>query len=140
MNSDFAIAMHCLLLLALSPDQMVKSTELANRACVHPVRIRKILSLLKRKHYIQSKEGACGGFFLSSDPREVTLDQIYQLTSSGTLQPRCPQKNEGCMVGAHMEETLNQIFSQAEQQVEHFLRQFTVWDVLNLIKEQQTKS
>lgn len=139
MNSDFAIAMHCLLVLALSPNRMVKSNDIASSACVHPVRIRNILSILKRNHYIQSKEGASGGFFLSSDPREVTLDRIYQLTSSGTLQPKCPQRNEGCLVGAHMEEILNQIFIEAELQVEQFLRKFTIWDILNLIKEQQKK-
>lgn len=135
MNSDFSIAIHCLLLLADQTNSTVTSDSIANSACVHPVRIRKVLGILKRNGYIGSKEGAGGGFYLSSDPSQITLDEIYQLTSLGTLQPKCPQKNLHCPIGANIKEVLQSIFYEAEHQVELFLHRFTIRDVLRLIKK-----
>lgn len=137
MNSDFSIALHCLLLLADQPDIIATSNVIAERACVHPVRIRKILGTLKKKGYIQSKEGASGGFFLASDPNQITLDEIYRLTSQGTLQPKCPNANQNCPISANFKETVQTIFDQAETQVELFLKQYTIWDVLCLVKGQK---
>lgn len=137
MNSDFSIALHCLLLLADQPDIIATSNVIAERACVHPVRIRKILGILRKKGYIQSKEGASGGFFLASDPSQITLDEIYRLTSHGTLKPKCPTTNKNCPISANFKETLQIIFDQAEMKVELFLKQYTIWDVLCLVKGQQ---
>lgn len=137
MNSNFSIALHCLLLLADQPNNMATSNLIADRACVHPVRIRKILGLLRKEGYIRSKEGAGGGFYLASDPRKVTLDEIYRLTSYGTLSPKCPNINKDCAIGANIQETLKSIFHQAELQVELFLKQYTIWDVLCLVKGQK---
>lgn len=137
MNSDFSIALHCLLLLADQPNIIATSNVIAKRACVHPVRIRKILGTLRKKGYIRSKEGASGGFFLASDPNQITLDEIYRLTSYGTLKPKCPNINKNCQINANFKETLQGIFDQAEAQVELFLKQYTIGDVLCLVKEQK---
>ena len=48
MNSNFTLAVHSLTILALQPDRMSSSEAIAESACVHPVRIRKVLSLLKK--------------------------------------------------------------------------------------------
>lgn len=137
MNSEFSIALHCLLLLADQPNMIATSNEIAHRACVHPVRIRKILGILRREGYIRSKEGAGGGFYLASDPCQVTLDEIYRLTSIGTLRPKCPTSNKDCIISANFKETLHNIFYQAESQVELFLKQYTIRDVLHLVKSQK---
>ena len=47
MSSDFTLAIHSLTYLALQPDRMSTSNAISESACVHPVRIRKVLSLLK---------------------------------------------------------------------------------------------
>lgn len=47
MNSDFTLAIHSLTYLALQPDRMSTSDGISESAGVHPVRIRKVLSLLK---------------------------------------------------------------------------------------------
>lgn len=138
MNSNFSIALHCLLLLADQPNHIATSNVIANRACVHPVRIRKILGILRREGYIRSKEGAGGGFYLASDPCQITLDEIYRLTSLGTLKPKCPNTNKDCTIGANIQETLQSIFYQAESQVELFLKQYTIQDVLCSVKGQKS--
>lgn len=52
MNSDFALALHCLLLLAFKLDQPITSAQIAKSAEVHPVRVRKILGELKKADFI----------------------------------------------------------------------------------------
>ncbi|MED4796952.1 transcriptional regulator, partial [Priestia megaterium] len=52
MNSDFTLAIHSLIFLALQPDRMATSDAISEIACVLPVRIRKVLSLLKIHGFI----------------------------------------------------------------------------------------
>lgn len=136
MNSEFSIAIHSLSLLAICSDRIVTSEMIASSACVHPARVRKILSLLRKNGYIQSKEGAGGGFYLSSDPQKVTLGEIYRLTCYGTLKPKCSKNNESCFVGAHINNVLQMIMQDAEKQVEMFLKNTTISDVFDLMKQQ----
>ena len=137
MNSDFTLAVHSLALLAIKPGQMATSDYLAGSASVHPVRMRKILSLLKKNGYIVSKEGAGGGFTLSCRVEDVTLDKIYNLTSIGALQPRCPDSNQYCLVGANLSNVLGDIFTDAENHLTAFLKQYTIRDIIQSLKQKQ---
>ena len=110
MNSDFTLAIHSLSFLALQPDRMSTSDAISESAGVHPVRIRKVLSLLKKHGFIKSKEGTGGGFIFELDLSEVNLWDIYKITSEGALQPKCPESNEKCIVGANMQRVLCSIF------------------------------
>lgn len=130
MNSHFSLAVHSLTLLAHQPERAASSSFIAESASVHPVRIRKVLSLLKQHDLIQSKEGAGGGFVLSQPPEAVTLWDVYQVTSKGTLQPRCPDENPDCTVGANMKHVLGSVFSDGEDVFGEHLDQFTIADML----------
>ena len=123
MNSEFALALHSLILLAYDPDQMLKSSEIAKSISVHPVRVRKILSLLKKSGYIDSREGIKGGFIFNCNPEKVTLDEIYRLTLKDVLKPKCHSCCESrCKVGANIEDVLDDIFLEADQKLQDFLR------------------
>ncbi|WP_175987489.1 Rrf2 family transcriptional regulator [Bacillus sp. Marseille-Q1617] len=135
MNSDFTLAIHSLTYLALQLDRMSKSDAIAESAGVHAVRIRKVLSLLKKHGIIKSKEGNGGGFILARDLSEVNLFDIYMLTSEGALQPKCPESNEACMVGANMRNVLFNIFLGAEEHLGDYLKQYTIKDIVDLISK-----
>jgi Rrf2 family protein len=137
MNSDFTLAIHSLAFLALQPDRMSTSTDISESAGVHPVRIRKVLSLLKKHRFIQSKEGTGGGFIFSLDLSEVNLWHIYQLTSEGALQPKCPESNNQCIVGSNMQKVLFTIFLGAEEHLGDYLKNYTIKDVVDLINQKQ---
>ncbi|MED3549698.1 RrF2 family transcriptional regulator [Cytobacillus praedii] len=137
MNSDFTLAIHSLAFLALQPDRMSTSIDISESAGVHPVRIRKVLSLLKKHRFIQSKEGTGGGFIFSLDLSEVNLWHIYQLTSEGALQPKCPESNNQCIVGSNMQKVLFTIFLGAEEHLGDYLKNYTIKDVVDLINQKQ---
>jgi Rrf2 family protein len=137
MNSDFTLAIHSLTLLALQPDRMSTSEYIAESAGVHPVRIRKVLSLLKKHGFIKSKEGTGGGFIFALDLSEVNLWDIYKITSEGALQPKCPESNERCIVGANMQSVLFTIFLGAEDHLGEYLKDYTIREIVDLINQKE---
>ncbi|WP_077212185.1 RrF2 family transcriptional regulator [Bacillus dakarensis] len=136
MNSDFTLAVHSLTLLSLLPDRMSTSDAIAESACVHPVRIRKVLGLLKKQGFIQSREGTGGGFVFTKEPSEVSLWDLYQLTANGTIQPKCPKSNHECIVGSNMKHVLTSIFEDGEEYLGSFLNQYTIQDIVKQVKQE----
>jgi Rrf2 family protein len=137
MNSDFTLAIHSLTLLALQPDRMATSDIISDSAGVHPVRIRKVLSLLKKHGFIKTKEGTGGGFIFASELSEVNLWDIYKITSEGALQPKCPDSNEKCIVGANMQKVLFSIFLGAEEHLGEYLKNYSIKEVVNHINREK---
>lgn len=136
MNSDFTLAIHSLTLLSLRQGRMSSSDAIAESACVHPVRIRKVLGLLKKQGFIQTKEGTGGGFVFTKEPSEVSLWDLYQLTSNGSIQPKCPKPNHECIVGSNMKHVLTSIFQDGEQHLGSFLSQYTIQDIVKQVKQE----
>lgn len=136
MNSDFTLAVHSLTYLALQPDRMSTSDAISESAGVHPVRIRKVLGLLKKHGFIKSKEGTGGGFIFALDLSEVNLWDIYKITSEGALQPKCPESNKQCIVGKNMQHVLFTIFIGAEEHLGTFLKDYTIKEVVDLINQE----
>ncbi|MEH7095269.1 RrF2 family transcriptional regulator [Neobacillus vireti] len=137
MNSDFTLAIHSLTFLALQPDRMSTSDAISASACVHPVRIRKVLSLLKKHGIIKSKEGPGGGFLFALELNEVNLWDIYKITSEGALQPKCPDSNERCIVGANMQRVLFSIFLGAEEHLGEYLKDYTLKEIIDLVNKEE---
>jgi len=137
MNSDFTLAIHSLTFLALQPDRMSTSDAISESAGVHPVRIRKVLSLLKKHGFINSKEGTGGGFMFGLNLSEVNLWDLYRITSEGALQPKCPESNEQCIVGANMQRVLFTIFLGAEEHLGEYLKDYTMKEVVDLVNQVQ---
>ncbi|ALS25332.1 MULTISPECIES: RrF2 family transcriptional regulator [Paenibacillus] len=140
MNSEFTIAVHSLVLLAYRLDHMATSDMIAANVCTHPARVRKVMSCLKKQGYVATKEGTGGGYALNCNPAEVTLAQIYRATSIGSLKPSWCSGNEeeDCMIACNMADVMDQIFSEAEEQMLAFLSRVTIHDVLNRIREVQS--
>ncbi|MEW9053107.1 MAG: Rrf2 family transcriptional regulator [Neobacillus sp.] len=136
MNSDFTLAIHSLTFLALQPDRMSTSDAISESSGVHPVRIRKVLSLLKRNGFIKTKEGTGGGFIFAQDLSEVNLWDLYKVTSEGALQPKCLESNKQCVVGANMQRVLLTIFLGAEEHLGMYLKDYTMKEIVDLINQQ----
>ncbi|MEK3719951.1 RrF2 family transcriptional regulator [Paenibacillus sp. FSL H8-0034] len=143
MNSEFTIAVHSLTLLAYKPEHMATSDMIAHNVCTHPARVRKVMALLRKQGYVGAKEGIGGGFILKCEPDQVTLGEIYQLTSLGSVKPGwCSGDIEQeCMVACNMASVMEGIFMNAERQMIEYFNQWTILDVLIQVrKEQQSKA
>jgi len=143
MTSEFNIAVHSLVYLANLPDRMATSETIATNICTHPARVRKVLALLRKHQYITAKEGAGGGFFLSCDPDQVTLAELYHLTSKGTLKPSWrsgnPQSPCGCHVTINIGSVMDSIYDEAERYFEKCLENLTISSVLQKVREAKAR-
>lgn len=135
MHSEFVIAVHSLVLLAYTPGRLRTSDNIADSIIIHPVRVRKVLAELRRHGFIQSKEGAKGGFYLSRDPDSIFLDELYAIFADGSVVPKWPEVNPRCPIGGHIEESMTLIFETVEKGIKEHFHLFSIADVLNRIHE-----
>lgn len=137
MNSEYTIAVHCMVYLASLPERMANSEAIADNVCTHAARIRKVMGLLKRGGYVQTKEGIGGGFYLDCQPEEVNLGELYRIVCFGSMKPGwCSGNTEtDCAVAANISNVMDSIYYDAEQQLAKYLSRWTIKDVLNRVLE-----
>lgn len=136
MNSEFIIAVHGLVLLAHRPDGMASSEEIASNVCTNPVRVRKVMSVLRKNGYIETREGSGGGYRLVADPQSITLADVYRALAAGSLAPSwCSGNPEmDCVVGSNMRDVMNAVFCGADQQLAAYLETITIGRMLAQIE------
>jgi len=132
-NSDFALGVHTLLLLATYEGELLTSGRLSELLKVHPVRIRKVLSKMKSKGYIDSKEGSSGGFSISCDLSQVSLKEIYLLNQEDLLKPKCHDCCPSCKIGSNIENVLDKILMGADDKFQEYLGKYTLKNVLGML-------
>lgn len=133
MNSEFIIAVHSLVLLAYRPDGMASSEEIATNVCTNPVRVRKVMSCLRKTGFVDTREGSGGGYRLSRQPDSVTLADIYRALASGSLAPSWCSGNpeQDCVVSSNMGEVMNAVFCGADRQLELYFETITIGQMLS---------
>ncbi|OUM94081.1 MAG: Rrf2 family transcriptional regulator [Thermobacillus sp. ZCTH02-B1] len=137
MNSEFTIAVHSLVLLAYLPGRMASSETIAENVQTNPARIRKVMGVLRRSGFVETREGMRGGYRLAVEPGEVTLGDIYRAMAAGSLMPTwCSGDPEmDCVVGSNMRKVMDGIFCEAEKRLESYLDSVTIQHVLARIRE-----
>lgn len=135
MNSEFVIAVHGLVLLAHRPDGMASSEEIAANVCTNPVRVRKVMSCLRKQGFVETREGSGGGYRLSGPAEQITLADVYRALASGSLAPSwCSGNPEmDCIVGSRMGEVLGDVFCGADQQLARYLESITIGQMLRRV-------
>jgi len=136
MNSEFTIAVHSLVYLAYLPERMASSEAIAENVQTNPARIRKVMSVLRKSGFVETREGTRGGYRLAVDPGAVTLGDIYRAMASGSLMPSwCSGDPEmDCIVGSNMRTVMNGIFCTAEKRLEDYFDSITIRSVLGQIR------
>jgi Rrf2 family protein len=132
-NSDFALSVHVLLLLASYKGELLTSMMLSELLKVHPVRIRKVLSKMKSMGYIDSKEGSSGGFSISCDLSKVSLKDIYIMNQEDLLKPKCHDCCVTCKIGSNIETVLDEILAGADEKFRDYLEKYTLKKVLGML-------
>lgn len=134
-NSQFAIAVHVLAMLAKSCDQQrIKSDYIAKSVNTNPVVIRRLLSTLYEKGLVVSQTGVCGGSCLTRQPRNIRLLEIYRAVSKGdifSLHPKLPDQN--CSIGKNIQTVLGSLQSEINEAIEQKLAQYTLQDVIEKV-------
>ena len=135
-NSQFAIAIHCLTLLALS-EKPVSSSDMAGSAGTNPAFVRRIIGALNRAGLVETQLGSSGGVLLKGEPIAITLEAIYAATHQLPLLSLHQSKPlASCICGGNIEAVIQPIFHDAEQALHNYLAGVTLADVVAGIQKQ----
>jgi Rrf2 family protein len=135
-NSQFAIGIHLLTLLALTPDESRTSEFMAASVNTNPVFIRRILGRLADAGLVDSQPGVGGGWRLARQPEAISLLEVYQAVDEGhLLGMHHSEPNPDCLIGRNIQRTLTIYFDEAERAFAERLAQQTVAQVLATARE-----
>lgn len=134
-NSQFAIAVHILTVLAKASDENVKSDYIAASVNTNPVVIRRLLGELNQAKLVVSQTGAHGGTRLAKCPKEINLADIHRAVSCGKTFALHRQTNDDCPIGKNIQCVLEKLQNEVNGVVEAKLAQFSLQSVLEAVEE-----
>jgi len=128
-NSQFAIAVHMMTILAGNYGQRVNSDLIAQSVNTNPVIIRRVLRKLVKGNLVLASSGATGGSILARPPEQITLLDIYRAEGKQEICLPGNNPNPNCLVGKSFKGILCSKLSDAEQALEAKLAQITIADL-----------
>jgi Rrf2 family protein len=135
-NSQFAIAVHVLTMLAKDHEQFVKSECIAGSVNTNAVVIRRLLGELGQANLVISQTGAAGGTRLARRPSEINLAEVYRAVSCGevfALHHRGP--NRECPVGRNIEAVLCNLQKEIDKSINQTLSRYTLQSVIDSMEK-----
>jgi Rrf2 family protein len=129
-NTQFAVGVHMLTLLAsLGPGPM-SSEEMADSADASPVYVRRVLGRLRQAGLVASRPGVGGGWVLLRNPEEITLGEVWRAIQGETPLLGLHEVNPRCEVGDAIQHNLTIVDRRAVRAVEAELDALTVAEML----------
>ena len=142
-NSQFAMAVHVMAMLANNCDERMKSGYIAKSVNTNPVVIRRLLSDLHEADLVVSQTGYSGGTCLTRTPEEIRLLEVYEAVSNNEifgLHPKEPDQD--CDIGSTITAVLGSLQNEISEAVREKFAGYTlqhVIDELQKCKEQKKK-
>ena len=136
-NSQFAIAVHVLALLAKGGEENVKSDCVAKSVNTNPVVIRRLLCSLNRAKLVVSQTGGAGGTRLVRPPSEIRLNEVYRAVSGGevfALHRQMP--NQNCLIGKNIQTVLENLQTEIDEVIEQRLAEYTLQNVIESVEQE----
>lgn len=133
-NSQFAMAVHILTMLARSGEANVKSECIAASVNTNAVVIRRLLGQLGHAKLVTSQTGAFGGTRLARRPEEISLCDVYKAVACGevfALHAKSP--NQDCPVGKNIEAILCGLQKEIDKSIGEKLGQYTLQSVIGMV-------
>lgn len=129
-NSRFTIAVHILTVLARAEGELLKSDFVAKSINTNPVVVRRLWSLLAKSDLLVSRTGAAGGGRLARKAVEITLlDVLKAVENRCMFAMHAHPPNKQCVIGKNIQLVLEDIFADAQHEMEKVLARKTIADV-----------
>lgn len=131
---QFSDAIHILAYIEIFQQTDLLSSEMIAKSIeTSAANVRKIMSKLKKSGLIITKIGKATPS-LAKEPKDITLFDIYQSIEGNTnLIQVDPKTNPNCIVGANIQETLAESYSQLQRKVEEEMAKITLDTLLHRI-------
>jgi Rrf2 family protein len=125
-NTQFALGVHMLTMLASMTPAILASDVLAESAHANPVQVRRVLSRFRQAGLIASKPGAGGGSQLICDPATITLGDVWRIVQGEGHVLGSYAGNAHCPVGRRIESWMTDIDRRARRAIEDELQKTTI--------------
>ncbi len=129
-NTQFAVGVHMLTLLADRGPELLSSADMAGSADANPVYVRRVLGRLREAGVVFSRPGVGGGWGLVRDPADITLGDVWRAIQADDRLLGLHQVNPRCEVGQAIQRHLAAIDRRASAAVQSELDRTTVAEML----------
>jgi Rrf2 family protein len=108
-NTQFALAVHVLTMLAGLPRELQTSEGMAASAGSNPVHLRRVLGRLRKAGLVASRPGPGGGWQLVRPPEATTLADVWGAMNGEDPVLGLHAASPNCDVGQRIQANLAQI-------------------------------
>jgi Rrf2 family protein len=129
-NTQFALAVHVLILLGADPDAHKSSELLAASAGSNPVHVRRLLGRLRRAGLVRSRPGPRGGWLPAGAPCDVTLANVWRAVNGDDPVLGLHSASPDCTVGQRIQQALVSVDRRAAAALTAELEQTTLGDLV----------
>ena len=138
-NSQFAVAVHVLALIANYGDDNVKSDCIAESVNTNAVVIRRLLCNLQQSDLVVSQTGANGGTRLARQPENINLLEIYQavLPDNEVFALHRQTPNQNCIIGKNIQTVLEKLQKEIDEAVDEKLVRYSLADVIKAVDNEK---
>ena len=125
-NTQFALAVHMLTLLAGSAPALLSSEEMAGSAGSSPVHVRRVLGGLREAGLVTSRPGVGGGWQLATDPQTTTLADVWRVVHGDDAVLGLHGAHPDCTVGQSIQQLLTDVDRRAQRAIADELARTTI--------------
>src|SRR5918996_3896041 len=105
-NTQFAIAVHVMTMLAALPRELQSSDVMAASVGSNPVHIRRVLGRLREAGFVASRPGPHGGWRPLRPPPETTLADVWRVMNGEDPVLGVHEAAPNCVVGQQIQADL----------------------------------
>jgi Rrf2 family protein len=132
-SQRFAVSVHALTLLA-SSEKPLTSEAIASSVDTNPVVIRRTMASLREHGLVASKPGVHGGWHLLRAPKQIALCDVYRSLGENDVLAIHSHPSKYCPIGKNIKGALQNVFHEAQAEMEKALGNHTVADVLEEVR------
>ena len=127
LKSDFIVAVHSLVYLR-HKGCISSSEELAKNVCTNPVRVRKIMSKLKKLGAISTREGHVGGYCPCENIEKLDLATIAEGLGTVFVETKWHSGSDDlpCLISNGMAPIFDNLYSELNAQCMKELGKITI--------------
>jgi Rrf2 family protein len=129
-NTQFALAVHMVTLLASRAPEPLSSEEMAGSAGSNPVHVRRVLGGLREAGLVTSRPGVGGGWSLVADPATTTLADVWRVVQRDDPVLGLHGANPDCSVGQGVQAALVGVDRRAAAAIEAELATTTIAELV----------
>lgn len=131
MRSDFTVAVHSLVALHHHREETLSSDKLAENVCTNPVRIRRIMALLKKAGLVETKLGCADGGYFCRTGSVITLRQVAAAVDARFAETawRSGDPHMECRIASGIAGYMDDLYGQLNELCLERLNGITIADV-----------